>query len=151
MSFFGAVKKAFTSGAREINKEYGQNRNFLNAVCASAALVANADGSIEDTEKLKAIQLITNNATLSSLYQRNDIEAALESAFKSAKDASGRQTLARSLDSILTMPNGTQMAEDVYLVATDIANADGSVSDEEKAIMEKIARRLNVDPKKFDF
>jgi tellurite resistance protein TerB len=44
VSIFGALKKAVFSGAREINKEYGSNRNFLNAVCASAALVANADG-----------------------------------------------------------------------------------------------------------
>ena len=151
MSLLGAVKKAFTSGAREINKEYGQNRNFLNAVCASAALVANADGTIEDTEKLKAIQLITNNATLSGLYQRNDIEAALEQAFKLSKDASGRQSLARNLESIKGMANGDQMSEDVYLVAVDISMADGEVSDAEKAIMTKIANKLGVDPSKFDF
>jgi tellurite resistance protein len=151
VSIFGALKKAVFSGAREINKEYGSNRNFLNAVCASAALVANADGSIEDTERLKAISLITNNATLSSLYQRNDIEQALESAFKNSKDASGRQALARNLEAIQGMPNGAQMAEDVYLVASDISMADGSVSDEEKVVLEKIARRLGVDPKKFEF
>jgi tellurite resistance protein TerB len=49
------------------------------------------------------------------------------------------------------MPNGAQMAEDVYLVAVDISMADGSVSAEETAILEKIARRLGVDPKKFEF
>lgn len=151
MSIFGALKKAVFSGAREINKEYGQNRSFLNAVCASAALVANADGSIDDTERLKAIALITGNATLAGLYQRNDIESALESAFKHSKDSSGRQQLARDLESIQGSQHGTQMAEDVYLVAVDISMADGSVSPEETAILEKIARRLGVDPKKFEF
>jgi tellurite resistance protein len=76
---------------------------------------------------------------------------ALEGAFKHSKDVSGRQILARNLESIQGMPNGAQMAEDVYLVAVDISMADGSVSPEETAILEKIARRLGVDPKKFEF
>lgn len=151
MSIFSAIKKAVSSGAREISADYGQNKDFLEAVCASAALVANADGSIEDAERNKAIQLVSNHSVLSKMYQRDVIEQTLDIMLKRAKDASGRQALARELDDIKGKPNGTAMAEDVYLVAVDIANADGSVSPEEEAIMKKIANRLGVDTSKFDF
>ncbi|WP_286202112.1 TerB family tellurite resistance protein [Ochrobactrum sp. SFR4] len=43
------------------------------------------------------------------------------------------------------------MAEDVYLIALDIANADGEVEPEEDAVLKKIAARLGVDTSKFDF
>jgi tellurite resistance protein TerB len=151
MSFFSALKKALGSGAREISANYSSNKNFLNAVCASAALTANADGTIEDTERNKAITLITNHDQLSKLYDRKDIEAALEHAFKASKDATGRQALARDLEGVTKLEGGAQMAEDVYLVAMDIAGADGNVSEEEQAVMAKIAKRLSVDPSKFEF
>ena len=35
--------------------------------------------------------------------------------------------------------------------ALDIAQADGTVQDEEKVVLEKIAKRLSVDVTKFDF
>jgi tellurite resistance protein len=75
----------------------------------------------------------------------------MELSFKLAKDASGRQQLARELDDIKTRPNGQQMADDVYLISLDIANADGELEDEEKKVLASLAKRLNVDPAKFEF
>jgi len=40
LSIISALKQAFASGAKELNKEYGKTSDFLNAVCASCALVA---------------------------------------------------------------------------------------------------------------
>ena len=56
-----------------------------------------------------------------------------------------------TLDDIKGRPNAAQMAEDVYLVALDIAMADGSIGDDEKRVLATIAKRLNVDPAKFEF
>lgn len=151
MSIFGAVKKAFASGAREVSAEYGQNKDFLEAVCAGVALVAMADGSIDDSEKLKAKDIVGNHSTLSKLYTRDVIEQTLNTMFSKAKDASGRQSLARELDDIKGKPNGLQMAEDVYLIAVDIANADGNLEDHEKEVLKKMASRMGVDPSKFEF
>lgn len=46
---------------------------------------------------------------------------------------------------------GGNMADDVYLVAVDVAGADGNVADQEKEVLKKIANRLGVDPSKFEF
>ncbi|MFQ0815758.1 hypothetical protein AVM02_07550 [Brucella anthropi] len=148
---FGLLKKIGGAAAKEVKAEYGQNKDFLEAVCAGSALVAAADGEIEDSERTKVVSIITNHAQLSKLYDRNTIEQTAEAMFKKAKDASGRQSLAREMDDIKNRPDGATMCEDVYLIALDIAGADGEIEPEEQAVLEKIAKRLNVDTSKFDF
>ncbi|WP_342152298.1 tellurite resistance TerB family protein [Methylorubrum sp. SB2] len=147
----GAFKRAFGAGAKEVQANYSENKDYLEAVCAAGALVANADGEIEDSERSKIVRTLTNHPTLGKMYQQTAIEQVAETMFKRAKDASGRQQLARELDDIKTRPNGSQMAEDVYLVALDIANADGELEPEEEAVLKKIAARLGVDTAKFEF
>lgn len=148
---FGAFKKAFGAAGKEIKAEYGQNKDFLEAVCAGCALVAAADGDIEESEKRKVVSIITNHAKLGKLYQQSVIEQTADMMFKRAKDVSGRNQLARELDDIKGRPDGAEMAEDVYLIALDIANADGELEPQEEAVLKKIAARLGVDAGKFEF
>lgn len=153
MSIISALKNAFASGAKELNKEYGKSEAFLQGVCASCALVTYADGTAEDSEKKKAMEVLTGHTQLSQLYQRNQIENALNSALGHGQTASGKQELARQLDAVLSAPNGQQMAEDVYLVALDVASANShhTVGEDEQRVLEKLSKRLNVDPTKFEF
>lgn len=148
---FGALKKAFGAGAKEISAQYSQNTDFLEAVCAASALVANADGDIEESEKRKVVSIIVNHSVLGKLYQQPMIEQTADRMFKLAKDSSGRQQLARELDDVKGRPDGAKMAEDVYLIAVDIANADGEVEPQEKVVLDKLSARLGVDVTKFDF
>ncbi|MBI1690496.1 tellurite resistance TerB family protein [Methylorubrum sp. DB1722] len=146
---FGAIKKAFGAGAKEIKADYSQNKDYLEAVCAASALVAYADGELEESERSKVIRTISQHPTLGKMYQQSAIESAVEVMFKRAKDASGRQQLARELDDIKGRDGS--MAEDVYLVALDVAHADGQVEPEEDVVLKKIAARLGVDISKFEF
>lgn len=152
---FGALKKAFgaaVSGVnRELNAAYSQNTDFLEAVCAAAALVAASDGDIEQSERSKIISLIQKHPQLGKLYSLDVIEKTAETMFKRAGEASGRQALARELDDIKARPDGAQMGEDVYLVAFDVAYADGEIETAEQTTLDKLARRLGVDPSKFEF
>lgn len=153
MSIFTALKTAFASGAKELNKEYGKTNDFLAGVTASCALVIYADGTAEESEKKKAMDVLTGHTQLASLYPRQNIESALSSALSHAQTASGKQELARQLDAILMLPNGKQMAEDVYLVALDCASANSrhEVGEDEQRVLDKLAKRLSVDPSKFEF
>jgi tellurite resistance protein len=148
---FAMLKRAVGGAAKEVKAEYASNKDYLEAVCAAAALVANADGEIEDSEKFKITKLITNHPTLGKLYQQPMIEQTASEMFGRARDFAGRQQLARELDDIKGRPDGAQMAEDIYLVALDIANADGELEPQEDAVLKKIAARLGVDPGKFEF
>ncbi|OYZ97692.1 MAG: hypothetical protein B7X99_13660 [Rhizobiales bacterium 17-65-6] len=148
---FGVLKKALGAGSREVAAAYGENKDFLEAVCAGVALVAAADGDIEENERQKAVRILTNHQDLSKLYKQPDIEQTLETMFRRAREASGRQQLAREIDDIKSRPNGAKMAEDVYLVALDIAYADGELEPAEEAVLKKLAARLGVDPSRFEF
>ncbi len=148
---FGALKRVMGSAATQVKAEYGENKDFLEACCAACALVAAADGDIEDSERQKATRLITNHAALSKIYKQQEIETTLEMMFRRAKDASGRAQLARELDDLKGRPNGRTMAEDVYLLAVDVSMADGEQEPQEKVVLDKLAKRMDVDTTKFDF
>lgn len=148
---FGAVKRVLGAGAAEVKANYSENKDYLEAVVAAAALVANADGELEDAERQKIAKVINNHPTLSKFYKQNDIEQTIDVMFRRVKDGSGRQQLALELDDIKTRPEGRQMANDVYLIAKDIAMADGQMEPEEEVVLQKIANRLGVDTTQFDF
>lgn len=148
---FNFVKRAAKAVSREAAAEYGQNKDFLEGVCAAAALVSAADGEIEDAERTKVIAVISGHKTLGAIYSQNDIQTVADEMFKRAKDGSGRIQLARELDDVRSKPNGRHMAEDIYAIARDIASADGEVEPKEQEVLAKIASRLQVDPKAFDF
>ena len=151
MGLFGGLKRALGGAAREVKKEYGESKDFLEAVCAGAALTAYADGTIDESEKRKVTNLIQNHSTLSQLYNTKQIDEVAEEMFRRAKDSSGRQQLVRELEDIKGRPNAAQMAEDVYLICVDVASADGNVDEKEEATLAKLANRLGVDPSKFEF
>lgn len=146
MGLFGFAKKAAGTFAREAKAEYGQNKDFLEACCAAVALVAYADGELEDAEKTKAFKVIGAHATLSKLYNEQDIRTTMETMFKRADSHSGRAGLYRELDDIKGKGNPT-MAEDVYLIGLDIAHADGELEAEEAEVLTRMASRMGVDLK----
>lgn len=148
---FNLLKRSVGAAAKEVKADYSQNKDFLEAVLAASALVAAADGDIEEAERRKVISIVSNHPQLSKLYQSKIIEETAEAMFKRAKDASGRQQLARELDDIKNRPDGQQMAEDAYLIAQDIAFSDGELEPAEEQVLKKIANRLGVDPSKFEF
>lgn len=152
---FGALKRAtqaaFSGVTKELNASYGENTDFLEAVCAASTLVAAADGEIEPSERSKIVSLIQKHPSLGKLYSLSVIVATAETMFERAGGASGRQALARELDDVKSRPGAAQMGEDVYLVALDVASADGEVEPQEDVVLKKIAARLGVDVSKFDF
>jgi tellurite resistance protein TerB len=152
MGLFGAVKSAFKAGAKasatEMASKYKENIDFLEAVCAAVALVAAADGEIEDSEVGAVQRLVSGNDKISACYQPHQITDVASKMLALAKTQSGKQSLARQLDDI----KGNQtMCEDTYLIAADIAYADGELEPAEEEVLKKIAKRLNVDPSKFEF
>ena len=152
MGLFGALKKAVGAGAAasatELKARYSENKDFLEAVCAATALVAAADGEIEDSERGAVQRLIGGNEKISSIYKPHEITECAEKMLVLAKTHSGKQALARQLDDI---KGNATMCEDAYLVALDIAYADGELEPAEEGVLKKIASRLNVDASKFDF
>lgn len=143
MGFFDRFKSVATSGANRLSG----NADFLEAVCAASALVAAADGSVDDGEVVQVIESVQNNPTLSAAYSAGQIEDEMLKQVKKTKTPSGRVGLARELSDVAG--KDAALRQDVFLVAADVAYADGSVSAPEQAALDRIATALGVDGRKL--
>lgn len=140
---FGKLKEKLTG---KLNK-YSGRKDFLEAVCASCALVAAADGDIDDKEVDQTIKAITSNANLSAAFPQREIENTADAMLKRAQGGRvGRSGLYKEIGDIR---HDTEMAEVVLLSALDVAD-NGGISDSERAVLAKIAAELGLNLASYD-
>jgi tellurite resistance protein TerB len=145
MGLFDGFKKLIGGVDRQINPKYSENKDFLEACCAAAASVAMADGSIDDSERDTVIDILSNHAVLGKVYSSTEIKTTADTMFRRAGTNSGKLSLAREVEDV--KGKGAAMAQDVYMVALDVAMADGDLAPEEEKVLERLATRLGVDIK----
>lgn len=130
-----------------VNK-YSGRKDFLEAVCASCALIAAADGDVSDAEVEKTVKVIASNPKLSGSFASREIELSADAMLKRAQAGrSGRVGLYKEIDDIASDP---EMAETVYVAALDVAESSGGIDEKEKAVLLNIAQRLKIDTKQYD-
>lgn len=138
----------FKSKVTESVNRFKGNTDFLEGVCAAAALVAAADGEIEDSEVEATIKVISSNPTLTAAFSPRDIERTAEAMLQRAQAGrTGRMGLYKEIDDI---SSNHDMAETVYLTALDVSDSDGESEPQEKEVLSKIAARLKLNPKDYD-
>ncbi len=116
--------------------------DFLEAVCAAAALVAAADGEIDDKEIAAALQAVKSNPKLAQAFKQSEIEKTMDAMLKRAQ--SGRVGRASLLKELTDVKKDADFSDTAYLTALDVADADGNISSQEKAVLANIAKTLNV-------
>ena len=140
---FGKLKKKLGGG---VNRFSG-NTDFLEAVCASAALTAFADGDCSDGELSTAIKTVASNPELTGAFKPAVIEKTMDQMMTRAQAGrTGRMGLYKEIGDI----DDQEMSDTVYLCALDIAESDGDVCDKEKAVLTKIASTLGVNTENYD-
>jgi tellurite resistance protein len=141
---FGKFKSKFTGS---VNKFSG-NKDFLEAVCAACALVAAADGELEDAEIAQTIKGIASNPALAGAFPAREIEQTADAMCKRAQGGRvGRAGLYKELEDIAA---DKDKAETVLLTALDVADSDGQVEPEEKKVLEKIAQTFGLNLANYD-
>lgn len=141
---FAKLKEKLTGS---VNKFSGR-KDFLEAVCAASALIAAADGEVEDKEIEMAIKTVSANPNLSGGFPAREIELTMEGMLRRAQAGrTGRMGLYKEIDDIAS---DAEMAEVVYLTALDVSESDGEMEPEEKEVLKKIADRLHIDQKKYE-
>ena len=134
---FGKLKAKLGGG---VNRFAG-NTDFLEAVCASAALVAAADGDISDEEVAVAAKTVKSNATLNGAFKPAQIEKTIDHMLnRVSAGRTGRMEVFKELGDI----DDAEMGETVYLTALDVAESCGDISSSERTMLEKIARTVGV-------
>lgn len=142
MGIFSGIAGKLTGAAQK----YSGKTDFLEAVCAASALVAAADGDIDDNEVASAIDAVKSNKVIAASFDARTIELTMDTMLGRAKGRVGRNELKKEIADIAKDPD---MAETVLLTALEVADA-GGISDSEKKVLEQIAQSLRLDLSKYE-
>lgn len=135
---FGKLKERLTGGTQKLSGK----TDLLEGICAMAALVACADGDIEDDEVAAALDALTSHATLGEAFTPQQIENAFDKQLKRAKGGmAGKLALKREIEEAKSK-NATEELEMALMIAIDVSAADGTMEPEEKKVLEDLAKRL---------
>ncbi len=146
MGIFGKLKGAVSGSA---NKFAGRT-DFLEAVAASAAYIASADGDVSEAEMEETLKVVMSLPEITAGFNDRQISDAVSAMFKRAEGGMvGRMKLLNELDDIKKDTNAGDMSEVILVTAIQIACADGEIGDKEKTAMEKVAVRLNLKLDKY--
>jgi len=138
------LKEKLSGGAKRMSGR----TDLLEAVCAAAALVAAADGSVDDSEINATAKAVTANETLNTAFSAREIEGSIQRMLDRANGGRvGKMGLYKEIGDVA---DNAEDGEIVLLTAMDIADADGEVSPEEKAVLEKIAGKLGLKLSNYD-
>jgi tellurite resistance protein TerB len=145
----GFLSRVLGGQANATVQKFNGNKDYLEAVCAAAALVAASDGDISDDEVETTGKIVRNNAVLRTAFNDREIETTIDTMLGRAKGGrSGRVGLMNEIGDIVE--KDPSMGEAVYLMAVDVAESSGDISAQEQAVLSKIAERLRIDPRKYD-
>jgi tellurite resistance protein TerB len=150
MALWNQLRARAQDMTTQLKTKTGQfkNKEFANASMAMCALIAAADGSIDNAERAKVSGLITSNEALkvfpqAELTQKFDFYASkLQSNFDFGK-LEATQTIAK----LKAKPD---QARAVIQIGIIIGGADGNFDDYEKAAVRDACNTLGIPPAEFD-
>ena len=150
MSLWNQLRDRTSQMSAQLKTKTGQfkNKEFANGAMAMCALIAAADGSIDNAERAKVSALITSNDALkifpaAELTQKFDFYAGkLQSNFDFGK-LEATQTIAK-------LKSKPDQARAVIQIGIIIGGADGFFDDHEKAAVREACHALGIGPAEFD-
>lgn len=137
---FGRLKEKLTGGVSRLSGK----SDLLEGIAASCALVAAADGELEDSEAETTLNALLNHETLSKAFSASEIERITDAMFKKVKQGmSGRLGLYREIEQAKAKST-VEDTEMMLVIAIDVSLADGEVEPAERWVLDKIATSLGL-------
>ena len=144
MSFFDSLKQSLTGAAQSVNTELKKYRSkdLMQAIVASATLMAYADGEVSPAEKQKLVGYMRNSEQMSVFETDKVIETFNQYVGRFDFDA----TIATGevLQKLALFKNKPE-AQLIARVCLAIANADGQFDASERKAMDNICQALGID------
>ena len=131
-----------TRSAKSVAKQ-----NVFEAIVAASVLVACADGEIEKKESEKLQKLLANNDTLSS-FSKSEIQK-LVSKYSAMVETDFRVGKLKMMKEIEDIAENATDAEEVFVIAIAIAEADGEIEPAEMKVLVDIGQRLGLNLKDY--
>jgi tellurite resistance protein len=140
MGLFGNAIKSVT------NRVSGKT-DALEAAIAAGIIIAASEGGISDDEAATLLDTLMGMDFISQNFTQSQVEEVCEAYVKRAKTGVGRAALLKELDDVAQ--KSIDIRENAFLVAAEVARADGTIGDQERAALNKVAARLGVEVTKL--
>ena len=141
---FGLFKKQANNAKVEIKKV--ENRDLMQAIVGAMVLVAYADGECEKEELEKVERLIAANDSLA--HFGSEITQTM-GKYVEYMDAGPRLGTMKIMREIADVKNNAKDAEEVFVLAITIAEADGEIEPAELQVLAKLGRELGLRAQDF--
>ncbi|MBF0136688.1 MAG: tellurite resistance TerB family protein [Magnetococcus sp. DMHC-1] len=150
MGFFDDLKakaqQMQSSVAAEMTKF--RNRDLMEAILASCALVSAADGSVSSEEKQKMLGYVRNSDALKHFDTNAVINSFQQHIGKLEFDyALGKAEALKVISKVAKKPDEARLLVRVSCV---IGGSDGHFDEQEKKVVREICRELGLPPADFD-
>lgn len=122
-------------------------QNVFEAIVAASVLVACADGEIEKKESEKLEKMLANNDSLSS-FKKTEIQR-LVAKYSGVVETDFRMGKIKMMSEIEDISENPSDAEEVFVTAISIAEADGEIEPKELEVLTEIGRRLGLNLKDY--
>lgn len=136
---FGLFKKQANNAKVEIKKV--ENRDLMQAIVGAMVLVAYADGECEKSELEKVERLIAANDSLA--HFGSEITQTM-GKYVEYMEAGPRLGTMKIMREIADIKNNAKDAEEVFVLAITIAEADGEIEPAELQVLAKLGRELGL-------
>ena len=136
---FGLFKKQANNAKVEIKKV--ENRDLMQAIVGAMVLIAYANGECEKSELDKIERLIAANDSLAHFGSEITQTMGKYVEFMEAGPRLGTMKIMREIADIKNNPKD---AEEVFVLAITIAEADGEIEPAEMQVLGKLGRELGL-------
>lgn len=150
MSFWNQLKAKSQEMQSQLQTKASQfkNKEFSQATMAMCALIAAADGKIDQTERSKTAALIMSNETL-KIFNPSDLRDQFDfycNKLSSDYDFGKVEAIA----TIGKLKKKPEQGRAVIQIGIIIGGADGDFDDDEKAAVKEACFAVGIDPSEFD-
>ncbi len=149
MGFLDRLKEMGQQASTQAQEGWNRFNNaaFADATMAACALIAAADGKIDQTERSRTAQFITTSEKLKA-FNVSDLRSKYEQFCDviSRDFDFGKIELIQKVSRVANKP---EEARAVVQLAVVIANADGDFSSDEQRVMREIIYALKLQPTEF--
>jgi tellurite resistance protein len=132
---FGGI---FKGKAKDAINQFSGNKDFLEGLCAAAALVAAADGTIDDSEVDQAVNVIKSNSAVSAGFGAHEIELCFGKMAPKTSTRSGKMELKREISEVLERDKTGKLGQAIVLAAIDVADM-GGIDAKETEVLKSLA------------
>lgn len=148
MTFFDSAQDLANKVSQEIKGKIAryQNQNFRDACMATCALVAMADGVLQDDERKKVIACIQNNEALSH-FSATVLRDLFIGFCEQAKDDFTKVEVIKAIRKVKTEHDFADMVVKIGII---IAKSDKEFADVEKAVIKTIISELGLNETDYD-